>query len=231
MDSLTLPEPLKSLIKSLEAGAITNLYGGPGTGKTNICLLACLECVRNKGKVIFIDTEGGFSLERIKQLTPDTQQLLEQVELVEPKTFQEQGKILRMLTERDCKLVIVDSAVALYRLEHGNDAPSTRPGKQLLEANRELSKQMSILSNLAREKKIPVLVTTHTFRNWDTGANEVVGGDSVKYWSKAVVFLEHTGKTSERKATIVKHRFLPENRHVKFMIVEEGIKPSGFRLF
>ena len=75
------------------------------------------------------------------------------------------------------------------------------------------------------------MVTAHIFKNWETGRNEIVGGDSIKYWSKAMVYLEKTGKTSERRATITKHRYLPEMKSVKFIIDGEGIKPSGFRIF
>jgi hypothetical protein len=36
---------------------------------------------------------------------------------------------------------------------------------------------------------------------------------------------------SERKATLIKHRYLPEWGSVKFSIVNEGIKPAGFKIF
>jgi DNA repair protein RadB len=76
------------------------------------------------------------------------------------------------------------------------------------------------------------VVTSHTYKNWDTEKHEIVGGDAVKYWSKAVVFLERTGKMAERNATIIKHRWIPEGKSVKFEIVNDGIKPaSGFKLF
>jgi DNA repair protein RadB len=222
---IMLPEPLYSLIGGIEKGALTNFYGAPGVGKTNICFLAVLECLKVKGRVIYIDTEGGFSLERLKQLTPDADSVLKKVVLLEPKTFVEQGKMIRSLGKENADMIIVDSMVALYRLECAD------PERETLEANKELSKQLSVLSNMAREKNIPVLVTSHTYKNWDTGENHIIGGDTIKYWSKSIVFFEHTGKMSERKATVVKHRSIPEGGSVKFMIVEDGIKPSGFKLF
>ncbi len=225
---IELPEPMKALMRGLESKALTSFYGAPGTGKTNVCLLAALECAKNNGRVVFIDTEGGFSIERVKQLNPDLERILERIDIVEPKDFTEQGKIIRSLQDKNPDLVIVDSIAALYRLEY---ADSKIENKRVLEANRELSKQLSILSNIAREKSIPVLITTHTFRNWETKENEIIGGDSIKYWSKAIVFFERTNRTSERKATMIKHRYLPEGGNVKFMLVNEGIKPSGFKLF
>jgi DNA repair protein RadB len=225
---ILLPEPMRALIGGLEPKALTSLYGAPGTGKTNICLLAALECVRKDGRVVFMDTEGGFSVNRMKQLDPDVDFVLGRIELLEPKDFEEQGKLIRALRHRDTDLVIVDSMAALYRLEYANPKAESR---HVLEANRELSLQLSILSSMAREKNIPVLITTHTFRNWETKEREIIGGDSVKYWSKAIVYFEKTSKTSERKATVIKHTHLPEGGNVKFMLVNEGIRPSGFKLF
>jgi DNA repair protein RadB len=222
---IPLPEPLNSIISRLEPKTVTNFYGGPGTGKTNLCLLAAIECIKGGGCVTYIDTEGGFSAERLRQLTKNPEQALQKIALLEPKTFEEQGRIVRSLEKHKADLIILDSAVALYRLEYAD------PKAETLEAHRELSKQISILSNISRDKNIPVIITAHTFQNWDTGTNEIVGGDMIKYWSKAIVYLERTNKTSERKATIIKHRWVPEGGTVKFVIVEDGIKPSGFRIF
>jgi len=47
----------------------------------------------------------------------------------------------------------------------------------------------------------PVIITAHTFKHWDTKENKIIGGDSIAYWSKSIIFIEKTGKTSERKST------------------------------
>ena len=224
---LLLPEPLFSLIKGLEKKAVTNFYGSPGSGKTNICLISTIEIVKNGGQVVYIDTEGGFSLDRFRQLSGRNDKLLESIKLLEPKSFQEQGKLIRETENIDTDLIVLDSAVSLYRLESSTD----QANGEKMEANRELSKQLSILSNIARDRKIPVLITAHTFKNWDNGENEIIGGDSVKYWSKCMVLLERTVKTGERKATVTKHRTIEEGKSTKFQIVEDGIKPTKFSIF
>lgn len=236
MDGISLPEPVNGLIRSLKPGALTSIYGAPGTGKTNLCMLAAVDCVKRGGRVVFIDTEGGFSRERLSQLTDSAKVFLDMTTLIEPKDFRGQGRIIRELGREKADLYVVDSMVALYRLEYAEKTEGVNPksyeaGRTVLEANRELSKQLSLLSRLAREKKVPVLVSAHTFRSWDTGLNEIVGGDSIKYWSKIIVYLEKTGKVSERKATLIKHLHRPEWSSVKFSIVNEGIKPAGFKIF
>ncbi len=221
---ILLPEPFHSLAGGIEEGAITNFYGPPGVGKTNLCILAMLECVRKGGRVVYIDTEGGLSPERIRQISTGGG-VFEKLILIEPKTFEEQGVVIKNLENQDFDMLVLDSAVALYRLKCAD------PTKETLGANKELSVQLSILSNIARKKKIPVIITAHTFKNWETGENQIIGGDSIKYWSKSIIFIEHTGRMGERKATVFKHRSIPEGRTVKFDIVNEGIRPSGFRIF
>ena len=235
MDAIMLPEPLHGLLNGLEPKAITNFYGTPGTGKTNLCLLAAVDCARKGGKVVFIDTEGGFSLERLKQVAPDDyEKVLESIELVEPKSLHEQTEAVRKAGERGPDLVILDSSVALYRVEHAQTKEKADDSNRKCEidsvmaANRELSKQLSALSALARGKEIPVIITAHAFgRSWGNASSyDIVGGDPVRYWSKSIIFLEKTGKTSERRARVIKHRSLPEDKEARFMLVQEGIRPS-----
>ncbi len=221
---ITLPDPLSSLVGGVEKGALTNFYGPPGVGKTNICLLAALECIRSGGRVLYIDTEGGLSGERVRQISRE-EGMLDRIILMEPRDFRDQSKIIRSLGSEIPDMIIVDSMVALYRLECAD------PTIEVLEANKELSVQLSVLSNIARKNKIPVIITAHMYRKRDTGENYIIGGDSIKYWSKSIVLVEHTGKMGERRASIVKHRSREEGKSVKFMIVEEGIKPSGFKIF
>jgi DNA repair protein RadB len=221
-----LPEPLLSLMGGAERGAITNFYGPPGSGKTGLCLLAAIECIKNRGKVVYIDTEGGLSQERISQISGGRHKdILKSIILMEPQDFAEQGRMIKSLKESVPDMIILDSAVNLYRLECAD------PAKEAIELNKDLSVQLSILSSIARKGDIPVILTSHIYKNHDTGENCVIGGDAIKFWSKAMILVEKTGKMSERKATIEKHRSLQEGASAKFMIVNEGIKPSGFRIF
>ena len=57
----------KWLFGSYEKDVITMIAGPPGSGKTNFAILAACSQAKKGNKVIFIDTEGGFSVERVKQ--------------------------------------------------------------------------------------------------------------------------------------------------------------------
>ena len=47
----------------------------------------------------------------------------------------------------------------------------------------------------------------------------MVGGDILKYWSKCIIKLERY--ENDRKATLVKHRSLPENLNFFFKITKK----------
>lgn len=198
-----------------EEGVISTLYGGAGSGKTNIAILAALNSAE-KDKVIFIDTEGGFSTDRVKQLFADHEKRLKNVKILEPTTFGEQSKAIDELKKLEAKLVIIDSIVMLYRLNlKENDVSET---------NKELARQLSLLSELARKNKIAIIVTNQVYSDFDKKDSiKMVGGDLLKYWSKCIIKLEKVGE-SIRKASLVKHRSLPEGSSKHFEICENEIK-------
>ena len=52
-----------------EKGVITQIFGPPSSGKSNIALSLAVNVAKNNRKVIYIDTEGGISIDRIKQIS------------------------------------------------------------------------------------------------------------------------------------------------------------------
>ncbi len=221
---LRLSKPLDSLLLGgIEAGALTNFCGPPGCGKTNICMLAAINAVAAGKKAIYIDTEGGFSFERFQQLAKEnTDKILNEIMFFEPRTFKEQEEAIKkcklLVSKDEFGLVVLDSSVALYRLEYAET-------DDVMKANKQLGIHLSILSAIAREFKIPVIITTHVFKKNDSELLDVIGGDAMKYWCKSIILIEKTGETSVRSATIVKHRSMPEGKSVTFLLTDDGIGP------
>lgn len=218
--------PLECSIDSIigggiEKGSITQFYGPPGSGKTNIALKMLIQCAKSGKKAVFIDTEGGLSIERMKQISgEDFDTLASNIIVLEPTTFEEQDDAIKRIEyslksgEDDVDLIILDSAVALYRLKEGGQT----------EINRELGKQMGLLSRLARTYNIAVIVTNHIYSVFDEeGVIEPVGGTILKYWSKIIVELVKD-ENGERFAILKRHRSKPDGLKVKFEIVNSGLK-------
>ena len=220
-------KPLDDLLGGgIEYASLTNVYGPPGSGKTNVCIQAAVRCVEKGKKVVFIDTEGGFSIERFAQMSKNPKDA-NKIILLEPKDFKEQSesikKLERLLEKEDIGLILVDSLVNLYRLELDEN------GHQ--KANRSLAFQLSLLSKLCREKNVPVLITNQVYSDFENKEIELSGRDVPKYWSKCLVELKKIEK-GRRLAILRKHRSLPEGRETEFQITEKGLKESkGFKLF
>ena len=144
----------KWLFGGYETDIITVIYGDSGSGKTNFCLLAAVSQAKKGNKVIYIDTEGGFSSERIKQLSPeDYKEILNNIFLLKPTNFDEQKKAFEELLKylkNEISLIVVDGMTILYRLEFAA-ARETNDGMQKI--NSELVKQMRTLAEIARTRE------------------------------------------------------------------------------
>ncbi len=215
----------KALGGGYESEVVTTLYGPSGSGKTNLCMVALVATVLNGKKVVFIDPEGGFSITRLSQILPDFKKYLDQVLLLKPMNFEEQKKsfekLKRLVEANDTNIgiIIIDSISMLYRLEMGkeNDFSNT---------NRELSAQIATLTEIARRKNIPVLVTSQVYSSFDERDRvNMVGGDILKYGSKCLIELEKYA-SGVRAAIIRKHRSQPEGKAALFRIVEQGIEAA-----
>src|SRR3989338_8035920 len=234
-----IPTGSKILDAMLEGGyekdAITTIYGPAGAGKTVLCLLAAMTMARNNKKVIYVDTEGGFSVERLKQISQsinqDYKKILDNMTFLKPTVFEEQKKSFEKLKEivnDKIGLIIVDSIAMLYRLELGKS-------EDIQNVNRELGRQISYLTEIARKKFIPVLVTNQVYSDFDVKDKvNIVGGDILKYGSKCLIELQVT-PNGNRRAILKKHRSIQEERDMIFKIVEGGVigtkESRGFKLF
>src|SRR3989338_316734 len=103
-----------------------------------------------------------------------------------PVTFEEQKKIfdtLREMVNEQIGMIIVDSVSMLYRLELGKN-------EEVYEVNSALGRQIAYLVEIARRKKIPVLLTTQVYADFDHRDQvKIVGGDLLKYGSKCLLEL------------------------------------------
>jgi len=229
----------KWLFGGYEKDIITMIAGNAGSGKTNLCILAACSQAKKGNKVIFIDTEGGFSTDRVRQVTgTDYEKCLKKILLLNPTSFEEQKhsfeKLLQMLNETAAKnsleigLIVIDGVGMLYRLSLG-DAIKTKDEEKIREVNREAARQMKILTEIARKQNIPILITNQVYseflsedelRKGKERTTNIVGGNLFEYWSKCII--ELVNDKDKRKAILLKHRSLPR-KELQFEIKDKGI--------
>jgi len=228
----------KWLFGGYERDVISMIAGPPGSGKTNMCILAACSQAKKGNKVIFIDTEGGFSVDRVKQIVGEEyEKILESILLLEPSSFEEQKKsffkLLNKIKKEHVGLIVIDGIAMLYRLELG-DAASTKEEEKIREVNKEVAKQMRILAEISRKQKIPILITNQVYAGFlseddlKKGVKKevnLVGGDLFKYWSKCIIELKNDN--GKKSAVLLKHRSLPR-KELSFEIREKGIFKRGW---
>ena len=238
-ESNKIPTGSKVLDIMLDGGyendIITTVYGPAGSGKTVLCLLCSINVVRNGKKVVYVDSEGGFSLERLKQIashiSQDYKKILDKIIFLKPTSFAEQKKSfekLKDIVNDKIGLIVVDTIAMLYRLELGKS-------ESVQEVNRELGRQISYLTEIARKKNIPVLITNQVYADFDDKDKvNIVGGDILKYGSKCLIELQIT-PNGNRRVILRKHRSIQAEKEILFKIVEGGIigtkESKGFKLF
>ncbi len=228
----------KFLFGGYETDIITTIYGPGGSGKTNLCILVAVSQAKKGNKVVYVDTEGGFSIDRVKQILGDKENLdgtLKNIMILKPTSFEEQeesfDQLLKFVKNDNISLIIIDSIAMLYRLELG-DAIKTEDTNNIRAVNRQLANQLRVLTEISRKQNIPVVVTNQVYSQFITNENDqkekqysMVGGDLLKYWSKCIIEVQnYHGKRSLR---LRKHRSLPE-KELEFEIVNEGIRKRGW---
>ena len=218
-----------------EKDIITTIYGPAGSGKTNLCILCAINTARLGKKVIYIDTENNFSIERFKQICQSISQnyakLLNNIVFLRPASFDEQKKTfekLKDIVNDKIGLIIFDSVAMLYRLEIGKN-------EEVYEVNKALGMQLAYLKEIASKKHIPVLITNQVYSDFEEKDKvNMVGGDILRYASKCLLELQIT-PSGNRRCIIKKHRSIKENSEITFKIVEGGIigtkEGRGFKLF
>ena len=209
-------KPIDNLLGGgIESNSITEIYGEPGTGKTNLCLQASRECSNLNKKVAYIDSQG-VSSERFKQICSgsDCKNVLSNILFFNPSSFKEQEKMIKTaINLENLGLIILDTFNSFYRLMLENDEKF---------ADRSLNRQITELQIASVKKNIYVIITGQVY---STENNDVrpFGGRNVEHMVKSILKLEKIGK-GKRQAIIIKHPTQPKDKKAIFSITSKGLE-------
>ncbi|KAB7515741.1 DNA repair and recombination protein RadB [Halosegnis rubeus] len=207
-----------------ERGAVTQVYGPPAAGKTNLALAAAAEVAAGGAKSLYIDTEG-VSLDRFEQLASahardaqTVEDIAGRVIISDALDFQEQEEAVRDAEAfaDQVDLIVLDSATGFYRLERDRD-----DGGETL---RTVARQITHLLSLARKHDIAVVATNQVFTDPDSDSDRVkpLGGNTLTHWSGVVLRVERF-RGGIRRATLEKHRSKPAGETARFRITGDGL--------
>ena len=202
----------------LDRGTITQLYGPPASGKTNLALSAAVETAASGETVVYIDTEG-FSIDRFRQIAGargDADELADRIVISEVHDWNEQREAVRDAGELvdGAGLIVLDSATGFYRLERTGDDG---------EALRDVARQLTVLLSLARREDLAVLVTNQVYTDPEGDGIRPLGGHTLAHWTGVVVRLDRF-RGGNRRATLEKHRSRAAGDAVRFRLTGSGIE-------
>lgn len=149
----------------LESQSITEIYGEYRSGKTQLCMTMAVTAQLPRpqggaGKVLYIDAEGTFRPERIAAIAMrfdlDPEQVLDNIIYAKAHTTEHQHTLLVLaaaqMMEDHFSLVIIDSIMALYRVDYCGRG-------QLSERQQNLGQFMSKLKKLSEQFNVAILIT------------------------------------------------------------------------
>ncbi|MGB9631349.1 MAG: ATPase domain-containing protein [Candidatus Methanodesulfokora sp.] len=206
----------------IKAGSITEVYGRAGAGKSQFCFQMAVIAV-DLGKVIYIDTERGFSPSRLRDISlrfrknPD--EILSKILVFSPGSVNDLRASIRSARDFARKerisLLIVDSLLSIFRSEYVG-----------LEMLAERQKQLSLVLKILREISsmgTSVLFTNHVIGKISESFEDLAaGGYIIGHFPDLVLWLRK-GVGSTRILRIVDSSELPEAEAV-FTITKGGLE-------
>ena len=219
--------------KGVETKAITEAFGAYGSGKTQLglCLAVNVQLPLEKGgangKAVYIDTEGTFRPDRIRQIAEGLGAQAEKVlkNIFVARAFNSDHQILlvdkisEMIKNGEpIRIVVVDSLTAHFRAEFAGRG-------MLADRQQRLNRYLHNLMKLAEQHNLAVYVTNQVMANpamMFGDPTTAIGGNIVGHASTYRIYLRR-GKGGSRVAKLIDSPNLPENETM-FFLTASGLK-------
>lgn len=218
--------------KGIQSRAVTEAFGAFGSGKTQLGLTLAVRAqlpVENggaNGKTVFIDTEGTFRPNRIKQIaegiSANPEKVLRNIFVARAFNSDHQILLLDKVSEmikngEPIKLMIIDSLTAHFRAEFSGRG-------ELADRQQKLNKYLHNLMKLAETYNLAVYVTNQVMANpamMFGDPTTAIGGHIVAHASTYRIYLRR-GKKDSRVAKLIDSPDLPDNETI-FFVSEKGV--------
>lgn len=219
--------------KGVETKSLTEAYGAFGSGKSQLGFTLAVRVQLPKeqgganGKAVFIDTEGTFRPERIRQIAEGMGANPEKVlkNLLVARAFNSDHQILLLDRVAELikdgepiRLVIIDSLTAHFRAEFSGRG-------QLADRQQKLNRYLHTLTKMAEQHNLAVYLTNQVMANPGMMFGDPttpVGGNILGHASTYRMYLRR-GKQGSRVAKLIDSPNLPDNEAV-FFVTQAGVK-------
>eukprot|EP01026_Neomeris_dumetosa_P005561 TRINITY_DN11610_c1_g1_i1.p1 TRINITY_DN11610_c1_g1~~TRINITY_DN11610_c1_g1_i1.p1 ORF type:complete len:225 (-),score=24.64 TRINITY_DN11610_c1_g1_i1:211-885(-) len=203
-------------------GQVTEVVGPSASGKTQMCLQAALMFARNEVNVLFVDTHGSFSSDRIDQIAQqryvrNRDAILQRIHVLQLMQIEQVFGALDNLfvsneNQGNYQCLIIDSLPPLLSAILGD---SMQRGQAL----------MAILASLLRaiscEYGITILVCNYTLG--DSRSGKVMLGEDWNGQCHTRIRLDFVQNGHQRIATLLTSTYLESGGKVAFQIGDAGV--------
>lgn len=219
--------------KGIETKSITEAFGAFGSGKTQLALSLAVGVQLPKergganGKAVYIDTEGTFRPERIRQFAEgigaNPEKVLKNILVARAFNSDHQMLLLDKVSElikegEPIKLMIIDSLTAHFRAEFSGRG-------QLADRQQRLNRYLHNLMRIAETNNLAVYVTNQVMSDPAQlfgDPTKAIGGNIVGHACTYRMYFRR-GKKDSRVAKLIDSPNLPDNETV-FMIEAGGLR-------
>ena len=188
MISTGLQQLDKFLYGGIPSSAITDIYGGNGTGKTQFLLQISINAIKNNGNVLYFDTTGGFRPERILEMQKNqnlNMDILDKITVSRLTNTSEQINSIKNIGHNQFSLIVIDNITDLFSYEY-------KTNESIFKKNSLFMKHMHDLSSFALDNNIPIIIT-NMIRNIDK--------NEVENMRKAIDLFTHIKIKLSKKST------------------------------
>ncbi len=204
---------------------VTLIYGEPETGKTTLAMQCAVNCALENFKVLFVDCDNSFYAKRLSQIAKDQfDTIAERIILVKPKDFKEQTILIDNIQDYTANvgLILIDTFTSLY------GAKVCENSGKAFGINRELNRQLAILAQVVKIKKIPVLITSQVRSVFTDECTSVrpVATRVLKFWADTIIALKPTQNPQTIKVVVEKAREIEQDVTCYVQIGEPGIQDT-----
>ena len=105
-------------------GIIVDIFGGNGTGKTQLLLQLSINSIKNGGNVLYLDTTGGFRPERILEIQKKSNinfNVLDKITVSRITNTSEQINSIKNFQANNFSLIVIDNVTDLFSYEYKNN--------------------------------------------------------------------------------------------------------------
>jgi DNA repair protein RadA len=219
--------------RGLESKAITEVYGAYGSGKTQLALSLAVnvqlpyEKGGCEGKAVYIDTEGTFKPDRVKEIAVaaglDAEKALKNILIARAFNSDHQMLLVDKVGDlikngENIKLLVVDSVTSHFRAEFAGRGT-------LADRQQKINKHMHDLMKTAEQYNLVVYITNQVMANpaqMFGDPTTAIGGNIIGHASTYRMYFRR-GKAGSRVAKMIDAPNLPENETM-FYLTKAGLR-------